>query len=132
MKIKCDELDLSECADVIFAEFADESGIHYVSREIRFHTPAEHVIDGKRYDMEVQLLFTADTVGDLKRKAAVAFLIEEKAGISNAYLDIIDPLNLPNIAQSQTCLRSMNTNEGVDLINIGDIFKPRHESNCTG
>jgi len=73
--------------------------------------------------MEVQLLFTAVTKGDLKRKAGLAFLIEEKAGRPNAFLDLIDPLSLPSELELYKPMRSLNTNVGIANVTLSDLFK---------
>jgi len=44
MIIKCNDSE-EVCEKVIFSEFVDKTGILYESREIRFHTPAEHTIN---------------------------------------------------------------------------------------
>jgi carbonic anhydrase len=38
---------------VIFAELKDHKYNEYVSKEVVFHMPSEHRIDGKEFDMEV-------------------------------------------------------------------------------
>lgn len=73
--------------------------------------------------MEVQLLFTAVTKGDLKRKAGLAFLIEEKAGRPNAFLDLIDPLSLSSELELYKPMRSLNTNVGIANVTLSDLFK---------
>jgi len=49
------------CQDVVFAKLIDLEFVEYEAKEIRFHTPGEHTIDNKKFDMEVQIVFTAVT-----------------------------------------------------------------------
>ncbi len=79
-----------------FGSLIDSEMIEYECRELRIHTPSEHRIDGLIYDMEVQLVYESVTQGEIKKKAMLAILVEQKPGVMNMFLDLIDPLYLPN------------------------------------
>jgi len=42
------------------------------------------------------VIFTGYTQGDIKKKAGLAFWVEMIPGSRNQFLDLIDPLMLPN------------------------------------
>jgi len=48
----------------------------YESYEIRFHTPSEHILDGKKYEMEMEVMFESITEDEFRKKAAIGFLIK--------------------------------------------------------
>ena len=79
-----------------FGSLIDSDMIEYECRELRIHTPSEHRIDGQVFDMEVQLIYESVTQGELKKKAMLVILVEQKPGVMNMFLDLIDPLYLPN------------------------------------
>jgi len=83
LKLKCGLESASECEKVIFAKLIDLDFTEYAAREIRFHTPAEHTIDEVQKDMEVQIVFTAYTEGDIKKKAVLSLLVEMVPGSRN-------------------------------------------------
>jgi len=41
-----------------FGTINDIDGSEFEAKEIRIHTPAEHTIQGKRFDMELQIVYT--------------------------------------------------------------------------
>jgi len=71
-------------------------GAVYIAEEIVFHTPAEHTINGKVYDMEVQIVHYGVTKGDIAKQLILSFLIEKKAGVYNQFFDDLDVFNLPD------------------------------------
>jgi len=77
-------------------ELVTIDGSIYRAQEIVFHTPAEHQIDGKRYDMEMQIIHYGETSGDIAKQAVLCFLFEKKPGVYNKFIDDIDFFNLPN------------------------------------
>jgi len=62
------------------------------ANDIIFHTPSEHTIAEKRFDMEMQIIYKNNS----GRSAVLVFLFEKKAGYFNKFLDDIDFYNLPN------------------------------------
>jgi carbonic anhydrase len=66
------------------------------AEEIVFHTPAEHMINGKRFDMEIQIIHYGVSKGDIAKQVVLSFLFYMKPGVFNDFLDKIDVYNLPN------------------------------------
>jgi len=66
-----------------FGRIIDEDMTEYEAYEIQFHTPAEHQIGNKKFDLEVQVLHRAVTEGDFMKQAVVSVLFERKAGAEN-------------------------------------------------
>ncbi len=79
-----------------FGKVVTLDGTVYNAEEIVFHTPAEHTIDGKRYDMEMQVIHYGQSKGDIAKQVVLSFLFEKKPGIYNQFLDDVDFFNLPN------------------------------------
>lgn len=71
-------------------------GSVYHGEEIIFHTPAEHMINGKKYDMEIQVVHYGVSKGDIAKQVVLSFLFYVKPGVFNEFLDKIDVYNLPN------------------------------------
>jgi len=71
-------------------------GSVYIGEEIVFHTPSEHKINGKAFDMEMQVIFYGRSKGDIAKQVVLSFLFEKKAGVYNKFLDDIDFFSLPN------------------------------------
>jgi len=72
------------------------NGAVYIAEEITIHTPSEHTIEGKRFDMEIQITFYGQSRGDIAKQVVLSFLFEKKAGYYNRFLDDLDFYNLPN------------------------------------
>ncbi len=79
-----------------FGTVNDPDGAEYEAYELRFHTPAEHTVQGKRYDMEIQIMHKPITEGDFFKHAAVSFFVESTDGAFNKFFDQFDPLYLPD------------------------------------
>jgi len=77
-------------------ELATLDGSVYRAEEIIFRTPAEHTINGKKYDLEMQVVHRGQTAGDIAKQAILCFLFEKKPGVYNKFIDDIDFFNLPN------------------------------------
>ena len=71
-------------------------GAVYYAEEIVFHSPAQHTIDGKKYDMEIEIVHYGRTVGDISKHLTLNFLVEKKPGVYNQFFDDIDIFNLPD------------------------------------
>jgi len=76
-------------------------GSVYIGEEIVFHTPAEHKINGKAFDMEMQVIYYGRSKGDIAKQVVLSFLFEKKAGAYNKFLDDIDFFSLPNAANPE-------------------------------
>lgn len=83
VKLKCGLESSEDCQKVVFAKLIDLDFTEYAAHEIRFHTPGEHTVNGKKFEMEIQVVFTAYTEGDIKKKAVLAFLVEMTPGARN-------------------------------------------------
>jgi carbonic anhydrase len=71
-------------------------GAVYIAEEIVFHTPSEHTIDGKRFDLEMQVIHYGQSRGDISKQVVLSFLFQKKAGIYNKFMDDVDFFDLPN------------------------------------
>jgi carbonic anhydrase len=71
-------------------------GTVYIAEEIVFHTPSEHTIEGKRFDMEMQIIHYGQSRGDIAKQAVLSFLFKKQAGIYNKFFDDVDFFDLPN------------------------------------
>ena len=71
-------------------------GAVYQAKKIVFHTPAEHTIAGKRYDMEMQIIHYGQTKGDIAKQVVLSFLFEKTPGVYNKFLDDLDFFSLPS------------------------------------
>jgi carbonic anhydrase len=71
----------------------------YQATEIVIHVPAEHTIEGKKYDMEIQIVHSGISKGDLSKQAVLCFLVEQRPGIYNKFIEDLDIFNLPNPIQ---------------------------------
>jgi carbonic anhydrase len=117
-KIKLEE----NCLRIIhpnMGKITEINGSIYEAEEITFHTPSEHLIDGRRYDMEMQVVFYGSTKGDIAKNVILSFLFEKKNGYYNRFLDDIDFYNLPNYEVNQK-----------DILN--DLFIPKVFYSITG
>lgn len=70
-------------------------GAIYQAQEINFHTPSEHDINGRKYDMEVSILHFGMTQGDIAKQATLNFLFEKAPGVENPFLEDLDYFDLP-------------------------------------
>lgn len=94
LRIKADSEELIKARG--FGRIVTKDGTIYYGTEILFHTPSEHTIDGRRFDLEVQIIHEAKTKGDFGKRTVLCFLFEGKPGVYNRLLDDIEFFNLPN------------------------------------
>jgi hypothetical protein len=59
----------------------------YYAQDIVFHTPSEHSIAGKQYDMEMQIHY-GQSQGDIAKQVILSFLFEKAPGVYNKFLVI--------------------------------------------
>lgn len=81
-------------------------GSVYIGEEIVFHTPAEHKINGKIFDMEMQVIYYGRSKGDIAKQVVLSFLFEQRPGIYNKFLEDLDIFNLPNEATPERDLQN--------------------------
>ncbi len=79
-----------------FGKVVTMDGAVYYAEEIIFHTPSEHTLDGKKYDMEVQIIHYGQTQGDIAKQIILSFLFEKTAGAINPFLEDFNYFDLPN------------------------------------
>ena len=72
-----------------------DGGVYY-AQEIVVHTPAEHTINGKTYDMELQIIHYGQSKGDIAKQIILSFVFERTPGVYNKFIDDLDIFNLPN------------------------------------
>jgi len=80
-----------------FGQVVTLDGAIYRAKKIVFRSPAEHTINGKKYDMEMQIIHQGESSGDIAKHVILCFLFEIKAGVFNKFIDDIDYFSLPNI-----------------------------------
>jgi carbonic anhydrase len=97
-----------------FGRIVTLDGAVFAAKEIVFHTPSEHTIDGRRFDMEMQIIHHGQTRGDIARQVIVSFLFQKKAGVRNKFIDEIDVFDLPNPLN--------NVKELHNAVNINSLF----------
>jgi carbonic anhydrase len=71
-------------------------GAVYVAEEIVFHSPSEHTIDGKQFDLEMQVIHYGRSKGDIANQVVLSILFKNSPGRYNKFLDKIDFFNLPS------------------------------------
>lgn len=71
-------------------------GAVYVAEEIIFHSPSEHTIDGKQFDLEMQVIHYGRSKGDISNQVVLSILFKNSPGRYNKFLDKIDFFNLPS------------------------------------
>jgi carbonic anhydrase len=79
-----------------FGKVVTLDGGLYTAEEIVFHTPSEHQINGRTYDMEMQVVYYGKSQGDIAKQVLLCFLFKKKAGVYNKFIDDLDFFNLPN------------------------------------
>jgi carbonic anhydrase len=79
-----------------FGEVVTLDGSVYKAQEIVFHTPAEHMINGRKYDMEMQVIHYGQTKGDIAKQVVLSFIFEKRPGVYNKFIDDVDFFTLPN------------------------------------
>ena len=87
-------------------------GSVFTGEEIVFHTPSEHKINGKTFDMEMQLIYYAKSNGDIAKQVILSFLFVKTPGVYNKFLDDLDFFSLPNAKNPER-----------DIVN--DLFIPK-------
>mmetsp|Transcript_47466 Transcript_47466/g.34745 ORF Transcript_47466/g.34745 Transcript_47466/m.34745 type:complete len:108 (-) Transcript_47466:375-698(-) len=73
---------------------SDEHGFYYFN-EMVFHSPSEHTMDGKHFDVEMQI-WSTDPTGT-KKAVLAAFFQRNKDDMESAF---INSLNLNNLTET--------------------------------
>lgn len=88
----------------------------YEGKEIVFHTPSDHLIGGKRYDLEIQAIYqNNDPKG---QRAVVSFLFMTEPGKANEFLNSLDLTRIPNVVQLDKTFLA----KGVDSVMLNDMW----------
>jgi carbonic anhydrase len=102
-------------------------GALYEADEIIFHSPSEHQIKGRNFNMEMQVIFHGITKGDIAKHVVLSFLFERAPGVYNKFIDDLDFFSLPNPIQKT---RKILSNLFIPRIfysagdESGDVLKP--------
>ena len=95
------------------------NGAQYIAEEITVHTPSEHTKEGRRLDMEIQIIFYGQSNGDIAKQVVLSFLFEKKAGYYNKFIDDLDFYTLPNVIEPEKYI-------------LNNLFIPRIFYSVTG
>lgn len=95
-------------------------GAVFHGEEIVFHTPSEHTIDGRKFDLEVQVIHYGKSKGDIANQVVLSFLFYEKPGVFNKFFEKLDYYNLPNEIDTYRDLK--------ERLFIPDIFYKNEEN----
>jgi carbonic anhydrase len=79
-----------------FGKIVTLDGAVYFAEEIVFHTPSEHTKNGKRFEMEMQIIHHGKSVGDTLKSVILSFLFKARPGSFNKFIDKLDFFDLPN------------------------------------
>jgi len=99
----------------VFGTLTDTDMAEYEAFEIQFHTPAEHTLNGKSFDLELQIHHRPLTEGDFAKKAVLSILFDKVPGASNKFFEKIDITMLPDKFRKERDLDE-------DVV-IADIFE---------
>jgi carbonic anhydrase len=99
--------------------------IKYEMYEAVFHTKSDHSINGKFYDLELQIYYKAVTPGFIRKSAALSFLFKITPGTTNLFFDKdINILDLPDNLEKTKILKKQ--------LNLENIFKRKEEDDFEG
>ena len=79
-----------------FGKVITLDGTVYKAKEITFHTPSNHHIDGQQFELEISIIHYGISKGDINKQVVLSFLFKKKAGYYNKFIENIDYTNLPN------------------------------------
>lgn len=89
-----------------FGKAITMDGAVYQAQEIAFHTPGEHTIEGKIFDMEMQVIFYGQSVGDIGKQIVLCFPIQKAPGVQNKFFDDLDVFDLPSIDSKKKLIKN--------------------------
>jgi len=98
-----------------FGRVVTMDGSIFHANEINFHIPSEHKIDGKQYDLEVTIIHSGVSVGDIAKQVTLSFLFDKAPGKFNGFIEDLDYFELPNTLQTEKVLKNP--------VFVGNIFK---------
>ncbi len=109
-----------------FGILATADRTEYEAREVRIHTPSEHTILGRQFDMEVQIIHYPVTEGDYAKKAVLSILFEKKYGSSNKFFDNLNTLYLPDRYNQEVGLSQDHVDINLLLMSDDGSILPSH------
>ena len=84
----------------IFSAFLGKTvtmdGAVYHAKEISFHIPSEHTINGEKFPMEMNIVHYGQSIGDTAKQLVISILFQKSPGVYNKFLESLDIFNLPN------------------------------------
>ena len=89
-----------------FGKIVTLDGGIYIAKEIQLKTPAEHTINGKRFDLEIQVIHYGITKGDVYKKIVFSVLFTSSPGALNKFFEKLNVYDLPNPIDKE---RTINT-----------------------
>ncbi len=107
-----------------FGKVITMDGAVYYAEEIVFHTPSEHTINGKQYDMEMQVIHYGQTQGDIAKQIVLSFPFEKTPGKYNQFIEDLNVFDLPNPTSTVRDVQGK--------IFIPNLFKFSAEDDITG
>lgn len=81
-------------------------GSNFIAKEILFHTPSEHTINGQHFDMEMQIIHNANSIKQKGKQVVLSFLFKAYPGAINKFIDKLDFFNLPNPSDPRKIISS--------------------------
>jgi carbonic anhydrase len=104
-----------------FGRIVTIDGAIYIANEINIHSPSEHTINGKKYDLEITILHSGESKGDIAKSASLSFLFEKSPGKYNGFIEDLDIFDLPSPLDPNKNLKKP--------INIANILKSEENEN---
>merc|ERR1712222_167410 len=104
-----------------FGRLVTIDGAIFHATEINIHAPSEHTLNGKKYDLEVTIMHSGVSVGDIAKSASLSFLFEKAPGKYNGFIEDLDYFDLPNSLQREKDLKHP--------VSIANIFKTEEKDN---
>jgi carbonic anhydrase len=89
---------LADCSSVSFGSIQLVGKEGFEGKELQFHTPSDHVIGGKRYDLEVQAIYESTGKGGMgDEKAVLSMLFVQEPGRTNDFMQALDLTRIANV-----------------------------------
>ena len=98
-----------------FGRLVTLDGAIFHATEINIHAPSEHTLNGKKYDLEVTIMHSGVSVGDIAKSASVSFLFEKAPGKYNGFIEELDIFDLPSTLNTVRDLKNS--------VSVANIFK---------
>lgn len=89
-----------------FGKVVALDGSIFQAHEILFNSPSNHRINGETFDLEMQVIHTGISKGDIAKHLILTFLFKRKAGAQNKLLESLELFNLPNPLEQYREIRS--------------------------